>query len=496
MGQFTAYSLCTALVLLAGYLVYKWLMAREKQIVLNRITLLGIYAVAFLAMPATALVHRLFQPAPAGDISVLVPEGATIHIATANEALPAWPALVVGIYFAGMAVVLIHTIFVFSKILRIIRTGKHMPARQGHSHIIVTDAHIAPFSWAEYIVMSRDDYDKAGEIITTHECAHIAHRHWIDLLIAQAVCVVQWFNPASWLLLEELKSVHEYQADESVLAGGTDARSYQMLLIKKAVGTRFHSIANSLNHSNLKKRITMMYNPSSPVHRRLRGFALVPALALALAATDIPAVAGVLRSTRAVVFDDKDTKKYADCQELPDPEIAPVYPGGEAAMWKFLAENIVYPAEMRDHYLYGVVVMRFRIEPDGSLSTFVPLESPCPEADAEVKRVLSAMPRWTPGFSDGHPTACDTRLTVSFRLEDYSPVVLADIVVVAHTGAKPAKSAIDVTARVKNKPVVVNGKTYTDHMPADFDPGKIRSITIERSSEAYPGGRIIMDMKN
>lgn len=82
---------------------------------------------------------------------------------------------------------------------------------------------------------------------------HVRSRHWIDLLIAQAVCVVNWFNPAAWLMRDELMLVHEYQADMAVIDHGHDPQEYQMLLIKKAVGSRFPSLANSLNHSKLKK---------------------------------------------------------------------------------------------------------------------------------------------------------------------------------------------------------------------------------------------------
>ena len=56
-----------------------------------------------------------------------------------------------------------------------------------------------------------------------------------------------WYNPASWLMRRELRNVHEYQADNSVLAGGADTRSYQMLLIEKAAGVRLQSLANSLD---------------------------------------------------------------------------------------------------------------------------------------------------------------------------------------------------------------------------------------------------------
>lgn len=87
---------------------------------------------------------------------------------------------------------------------------------------------------------------------------HLQCRHWIDLIIAESVAVLLWYNPVGWLMRNELQTIHEYEADEAVLSSGINAREYQILLIKKAVGSRFPSIANSLDHSNLSKRIKMM----------------------------------------------------------------------------------------------------------------------------------------------------------------------------------------------------------------------------------------------
>ena len=99
--------------------------------------------------------------------------------------------------------------------------------------------------------------------ILVHEQAHQRLGHSWDLLLVDLLGCLQWFNPAMWLLRVELRAVHEYEADEQVLRCGVDAKDYQMLLIKKAVGGRWYSIANSLNHSNLKNRITMMLRKRS-----------------------------------------------------------------------------------------------------------------------------------------------------------------------------------------------------------------------------------------
>ena len=129
------------------------------------------------------------------------------------------------------------------------------------------------------------------------------------MLLAEIITIFNWYNPAAWLLKEELKTVHEYQADMAVIDSGANIKEYQLLLIKKAVGARLPSFANSLNHSKLKKRITMMYSSESGKRSRLRALAIVPALALALTVFNTPIVASALStvsSSQLSLSDDDD----------------------------------------------------------------------------------------------------------------------------------------------------------------------------------------------
>ena len=111
---------------------------------------------------------------------------------------------------------------------------------------------VTPFSWCRYIVLSEKDLAENGDAIVLHEKAHLRLRHSVDLLLTDLAGCLQWFNPAMWLLRRELRAIHEYEADEAVLDSGVDAKHYQLLLIRKAAGGRWYSVANSFNHSKLK----------------------------------------------------------------------------------------------------------------------------------------------------------------------------------------------------------------------------------------------------
>jgi TonB-dependent SusC/RagA subfamily outer membrane receptor len=88
----------------------------------------------------------------------------------------------------------------------------------------------------------------------------------------------------SALLITKLQAIHEYEADEAVITQGIDAKKYQLLLIKKAVGQRLFTLANSFNHGKLKKRITMMVREKSKKWAAIKALFILPAAAIALTA--------------------------------------------------------------------------------------------------------------------------------------------------------------------------------------------------------------------
>lgn len=324
MGALFSFSLYSGIILALLYLCYKWVLAGENQHWFNRIALWLIYTAALTALPAVALFSGMLSDnAVAIDMPMAIPEleiddtPVTFEMTELPDIRqPFYLTAILGIYLAGMVIVMIHTLWIGIRLYRVIRQGEKREI-EGYTLVLISDTSIAPFSWCRYVVMSRSDWEESGQMILTHELQHLRLCHWIDLLLAQAVGILQWYNPAAWLMREELKSVHEYQADYAVIDAGVNARDYQMLLIKKAVGARFPSLANSLNHSKLKKRITMMYNSKTSHLRRLRGLALVPACAVALFVTDIPAVAALLSDTSSayIIPDTESTDEVTATDE-------------------------------------------------------------------------------------------------------------------------------------------------------------------------------------
>ena len=149
------------------------------------------------------------------------------------------------------------------------------------SRLVVCDGDFQPTSWLNTIIMSRKDYesDSAGMIIE-HEQAHIRNRHSIDVMLAQMVCALQWFNPAAWALKRSLQEVHEYEADAAVLADGLNERQYQLCLVQAALNGRIGYVTSNFADCSTKKRIKMMKRNQSSPFACLKVLLLLPVVAV------------------------------------------------------------------------------------------------------------------------------------------------------------------------------------------------------------------------
>ena len=225
-----------------------------------------------------------------------------------EEAAFPWREWLVAVYLLGIFFFLLRNLWSLVRMLYLIRHSRirHSRCRQMENGIclVIHQAGFAPFSWMKYIVISQTDLDENGTDILIHEEAHIRNRHSLDLLLVELCVWLQWFNPAAWLLKQELQNVHEYEADEAVLRQGIDAKRYQMLLIKKAVGARLYSIANSFNHSSLKKRITMMIRKKSNPWARAKYLYVLPLAAVTVAAFARPEISEPLDEISSVKVND------------------------------------------------------------------------------------------------------------------------------------------------------------------------------------------------
>ena len=535
MKEFFIYEGKVALLLVAFYLLFKVLLSRETFHRLNRMILLGTSLLAFVLPFCVITYTREVSAAEASRMMTNISiEAMPQEILLDGPTIWPWVMLV---WSLGALAVLMKNLWSMLSITRLLRSSNSMSGSH-RAKIHILDKELTPFSWMGHIVLSRQDFEENGSVIITHERAHIRLAHSIDNLLMLPVLLLQWFNPAVWLLMRDLREIHEFEADESVLASGVNAKDYQLLLIKKAVGKRYYSIANSLNHSKLKNRISMMLSKKSSVASRCKALSLLLVVGLSLAATaqvnpvlsinevvdqergkeksekegltlfmnadgsflvkgtiltldglkmnkadavtividenvkqeDVAKVKEFLRehnvlkinlikaetnkeiisvsvnelNSPQIMIDgalsdenalknlnpetidnvkvDKDknsidittkarkSETTAHEEEFVVVEEMPQFPGGNEAMIKFIAENLIYPKTAMDKGEQGRVILSFVIDKRGKVDDVKLIRSVSPELDAEAIRVIQAMPDWIPGKQKGK--AVNVRYTI------------------------------------------------------------------------------------
>ena len=510
MGLFFIYSLKVALCLTAFYLVYKLLLSRETFFGFNRAVLLGIIGVSLLLPLVRFTVES--APEPVGGF-VIVEDIVMQAVAADAPAFSLTAASVCfAIYIIGVAFFAGREALSLLCLRRMLRGGR-VVSRDGGVKTVVVKADVSPFSWMGNIVVSEKDYRDNPEYILLHERAHIAGRHSWDILLCDVLIVFQWFNPAAWLLKAELQSVHEYEADRRVLSSGVNAADYQLLLIRKAVGDKLFSMANNLNQSSLKKRITMMLKKKSNPWSRARMLVAVPVAAVAVVAFATPkaeSLSNVIESESealvskvmpavkaqadgasqvatemsaadaAPVKAEAEVQPKADAPEAVAPgdddkvydivEQQPQFPGGSSAMAKWLGDNIKYPAEAAKNNIQGRVIVQFVVGSDGTVGGAKIMRGVDPLLDQEALRVINAMPKWTPGKHDGKPVAVKYTISVTFRQDG---------------GAADGKAQPE---GLKGHVVKING--------IDYVPAGTQTMKLEGSPYYIVDGKHVEDISN
>lgn len=432
MDLAAAYLVKSAVVTAVLYIFMKLLMERENlhgyirflwlaSIVLSLIVPAVVVDLGAAAGDALYRVREIILP----EILVGGSDGA--EAAAAGRSFPLVPVL----YFSGMAVTALFYLLSYIKVRRIISSCH--PADAGHvemverlcreagisgrARLLISDSEVSPFSRFNDIVISRKDAD-SPEIreILMHELAHIGKRHSLDLVLAELFTLIQWFNPCAWLTKASLSQIHEYSADRFVLDHGANMYEYQLLLIKKAVGPRFHSIANSLNHSNLKNRITMMEKSKPKTGAILKSMLALPVSAMLIMLFNAGDSMAIDKVTQIVPFE-QTVQTMPDTVTLLQTDVRPKFRDSDLnAFASWVLGQMKYPEECAKSRIEGKVNVQFTVTSEGKLKDIKILESPDERMSEEVLRVFAMSPDWTPGIEDGKKVDVTMVMPVVFRL--------------------------------------------------------------------------------
>ncbi len=279
------------------WLAYRVLFNNSNRLLFNRIFLLTALlfslALPFIGMQMgqsspqmVNLKQDLFGGAFLKEITV-TPEGqATLpetETALETASLPhvqlgIWQA-VGGVYLVGAAVMLLLFLIKVGKLVAlIVRSPKEK--REGYTAVF-TGKEQGSFSFFRYAFFPDES---VSPDIVRHEQSHINHGHSWDILFAEVMIILQWFNPFVYKYKKELQSLHEYQADRDVVAAGINKRDYMMLILQQCTAADFSGISNNFSLILTKKRIKMITKNEKAKGLWWRLLATLPVLAILLVA--------------------------------------------------------------------------------------------------------------------------------------------------------------------------------------------------------------------
>lgn len=352
------------------------------------------------------------------------------YLVTMNEVeisaitAPRTLGVMVDLYLVGVALCAVYLLFQLAAqvviVIRLRRRHKVYRASDGFdiprgAALMLLDDDTATYSFFNHIVVgTRGLNDDEVRCILAHESLHVRQGHSVDLLFARLLCCLMWFNPFAWLIMREIRAVHEFLADAASI-GACGREGYLHLLYSQTTSTGYGHITNNFKSINLKKRIVMM-NKSKTRYGAWKALTALPVAAVLMVVGCKPAV---------TENPDTSVEAYASIHDMPADttdtylmvEAEPEFPGGMEALMKYLSENIKYPEQAKKENIQGKVYMRFVVERDGSIVDAEILRGIGGGCDEEALRVVNAMPKWEPGKQKGTPVRVQYNLPIVFKLQ-------------------------------------------------------------------------------
>ena len=420
MTSLLIYNLKVAVLLTVFYTFYKLLVSRETYCRLNRMVLMSSILLSFVLPWCTLTFHRTEVLSPE-DYAVMTSVDHhdmmvddVLHHQTLFSCQEVDNDLFLMVYLIGLFLCLARTMISVARVRNLIGKGQ-LVERIGSCQVVVISENVMPFSWMRTIVLSKADYHVRNEVLLAHEKCHARALHSIDNLLIDMIAALQWFNPVIWFMRQEMRIVHEFEADAMVISQGFNIYQYLNLLILRAADNAGYSIVNGIStESTLSKRVTMMLRNKSSRLSRAKLVYVVLIIGVSLATTaktvvdyqkiplpasdreeemgsvvEVPTMAPATttmtsktegfnrnvayRRGMQVISIGKKALQMEGAVDGDDKvfnvvEHNPQFPGGSDALMKYMADHIRYPKVAHENGVQGRVIVKFVVNKDGSLS--------------------------------------------------------------------------------------------------------------------------------
>ncbi|WBU90219.1 M56 family metallopeptidase [Cellulophaga omnivescoria] len=442
--------------------IYDLFLKKETFFQSNRVYLIGTFLVSlflpFVKLPVFKTIVSQQYAAIVLDEIVLT---ANSPQAAAEGSFP-WLRVV---FVIGVVVAFALFVYKIYKIVKLKQAGEKQKFAD-YIKVTIPKSNNA-FSFYNTVFMGDAVTKENEEGILEHELVHVKQKHTLDLLFFEVMRIALWFNPLVYIYQNRIAEVHEFIADSNVKK--TSKKEQYELLLSQIFETKNISFINHFYKSSLiKKRIVMLQKSKSGKVLKLKYLALVPLVSGMLFYTScetendakIDAVEAKSSVDEVEALDEvvivgyaadpstiqtnSDVKliKYSSDEEADNSSVfddeegdlvafstigtPPAFPGNENAenprenfnelLNKHIRKNFRYPDEAQEKGIQGRVSIRFIIEEDGSVKN-LQMRGPDKLLVNEAARIISRLPKFSPGMENGKAVKVPFSLPITFRLK-------------------------------------------------------------------------------
>jgi hypothetical protein len=201
-----------------------------------------------------------------------------------NHFAPASPTSIFTLKNITTAFYFIVASFVFIRFLTAIiyikkLIHKYIVERINHIYLINTDEPGTPFSFFKWLFWNKkiEVGSEEGQQIFRHELFHIEQKHSWDIIFIEITSIIFWINPFFYLIKKEIKTIHEFLADE-FSTKEKDKLNYAELLLMQVLDSPYNNLANPFFHNQIKRRITMITSSNKPKYQFVRKLMILPVI--------------------------------------------------------------------------------------------------------------------------------------------------------------------------------------------------------------------------
>lgn len=373
------------------------------------------------------------------------------------------PVLMV-LYFLGVVIKLIQ--FLYRLLQLRLQISKSESIKTDDLRFVFTTKGSPTYSFLNWIFVDPDLLDNEDELksILAHEQIHARQGHSVDLIVAEILTVIQWFNPFAYLLKKIMKENHEYLSDHEVITNYHDANSYRLLLLEHSSTLKTNILTHNFSYSLLKRRLKMMKRPKRPIRTGIGILCSIAALSLVFFACSTPTTEqntnGIGRDRIAMLHD----------MEYHGLDVKPEFPGGHDSLYNFLGRNILRPSIAIENNDSAWSIVKYTIEKDGSVTSAEVLLGPIKECNEEVLKAVNSMPSWKPGFHDGKPVRTHHKVIANFTKGKWTDTMQESINISLDKNHNSKIESVTFVNDTKSDPVF----TVVEQMP-EF-PGGMEAL--------------------